>query len=189
MSFLLVFRSFVFSSKCLILYTWWFLNSDRQNDGKISPLDRQSFEDSERLWASHWGKHMTSVLIVICNAQDMTTKFRTHQVCCYYFSIMMTSSSFSMYKEHNIKTSCLAIHLNFDITLPFICFAALHLVCKNCGVSHGMFTSWGPIWGCPIKWIQHTCTFKPAVMPPCCWGLPWASQQCQRHWYCGSKQH
>lgn len=77
-SFLLVFWSFVFSSKCSILYTWWFLNSDQQNDGKISPLDRQSFGDSKRLWASYQGEHTTSVLIVICDALDMTTKFRTH---------------------------------------------------------------------------------------------------------------
>lgn len=101
MSFLLVFWSFVFSSKCSILYTWRFLNSDQQNDGKIFPLDRQSFWDSKRLWVSHWGEHKTSVLVVIRDALDMTTKFRTHKVSCYYFSIMMTSSSFSMYKAQH----------------------------------------------------------------------------------------
>jgi hypothetical protein len=104
---------------------------------KISPLDRQSFRDSERLWASHQGEHMTSVLIVICNALDMTTKFRTHQVCCY--SIMMTSSSFSMYKAQH--QNCLSSNsFEFWHNFAFYLFAALHLVCKNwLFVSHVQF--------------------------------------------------
>lgn len=130
MSFLLVFWSFEFLSKCSNLYTWWFLNSDQQNDGKISPLERQSLRDSERLCASHWGEHMTSVLIVICNALDMTSKFRTHQVSCYYFSIMMTSSSFAMYKAQH-QNFLSSNSFEFWHNFAFYLFAALHLVCKN----------------------------------------------------------